>query len=98
MYIEKSTKHIKPLGMESIMANTILDYVINNPDETDHMAAYNDWVESVAIRRGFPISDQRIAQFALSQFDVYINKCSRESLLLCRDIEEEMFRKTYGTV
>mgnify|MGYP000991486348 CR=1 FL=1 len=87
---EKYTDAIKPLGLESIIANTIVDYVLDHADEKDAVVAYNNWVETVAIPRHFPMHEQDKVKFALQQFEIYINKCNHESLVMCRDIEREM--------
>lgn len=89
MRYEKYTSTMKPLGLESIVANSILDYVIDHPDEREPLSAYNDWVPT-AIKRFFPIDEPSMAMFALKQFETYILKCSRESLLMCQEIEAEM--------
>lgn len=76
----------KPLGLISIIANSINDYVLDNPG-MEPVEAYNDWVESVAVLRRFPMNRHDIALMALELFDVFINRCDEESLEACRKIE-----------
>ena len=82
----------KPLGIHSIIANSILDYVLEHPG-MEPVEAYNDWVQTVAISRFFPMNQHELAMFALSQFDVYINKCDEESLSYCQQLENQAAMK-----
>jgi len=79
----------KSLGVESIMANSIMKYVLAHPDEKDPFEAFNNWVTTEAILKHFPVGDQEKMKLAYEWFDLYINKCPRETLVLCQDIEEE---------
>ena len=76
----------KPLGLISIIANSINDYILENPG-MEPVEAYNGWVQSVAIPRYFPMDRHDIALMALELFDTFINRCDKESLEACRDIE-----------
>lgn len=77
----------KPLGIDSIIANSIVDYVLEHPG-MEPVEAYNDWVQTVAISRHFPMNRHNLALFALEQFDIYINRCDEESLRYCKEIED----------
>ena len=76
----------KPLGIQSIIANSILDYVLEHP-ATEPVEAYNDWVQTVAIARFFPMSQHELTLFALNQFDIYIKMCDEDSLRFCQQVE-----------
>lgn len=93
MIVEHQTEFMKPMGIESIVANSILDYVIDHPEMSDSLAAYNEWVEIAAIPRHFPISEQPLAMFAFQQMDCYIHKCTRASLLMCQKIEADAAKR-----
>lgn len=77
----------KPLGIYSIIANSIVDYVLEHPG-MEPVEAYNDWVQTVAISRHFPVNQHELALFALEQFDIYINRCDEDSLRCCQQIED----------
>lgn len=77
----------KPLGICSIIANSIVDYVLEHPG-MEPVEAYNDWVQTVAISRHFPMNRHDLALFALEQFDIYISRCDADSLLCCQQIED----------
>ena len=78
----------KPLTLESIIANSIGQFVLMNPDLTDTIEAYNEWAQEIAIKRNYP-TDLNTMLFELEQFDACMHRLSPELLSACLEIERE---------
>lgn len=78
-----------PLYIESYIANSIARFVLNNPDITDTVEAYNKWACSDAVHAGFRI-DEKMTLFCLEQFDGCLHRLSPEFLKELLRFEEKL--------
>lgn len=79
---------MKPLNLESIIANSIARYVLAHPELTDTVQAYNAWVVDEAKACNYPM-DHKMTMFALEQFDCDLHLQTRERLREMLEIEDE---------
>lgn len=75
-----------PLGEVSIMANSILDFVLEHPEYHDHLKAYNAWSQTRHV--GFSLGSGEMIKMAIELFDSNINRTTREHLLILKEIED----------
>lgn len=68
-----------PLSDCGMMSNSIMEFVLNHPEITDVLEAYNKWVVKEQWR-AFPWDDPDTPVFCIQMFDVCMHKISRESL------------------
>ena len=79
---------LKPLNMESIVANSIARFVLDHPEYGDTVDAYNAWAGDVAIASSYPM-DHQMTMFAIEQFDCCIHRQPKERLKALLDMERE---------
>lgn len=68
-----------PLSDKGRMSQSIAGFVVQHPEFTDIIAAYNAWVTEVQWR-SFPWDETDIVPFCLNIFDVCMNKLTRKTL------------------
>ncbi len=70
---------VLPISEKSQMANSIADFVLQNPQYTDVIEAYNAWVQKERYR-AFPWGKADTTVFCLDIFNSCINLMSRQLL------------------
>lgn len=78
----------KPLNIESIVANSIAQFVLDHPEMNETIAAYNAWAGDIAIKKSYPM-DHAMTLFAIEQFDACIHHQTPERLQMLLDIERK---------
>ena len=81
----------RPPDDVSLMAMSIMDFVIDNPEIRDVVIAYNKWAKLPQTR--FPLHIPEYSLMALNFFNVNINLNTRKQLLECQSIDAEQNTK-----
>ncbi len=68
-----------PLSQKGQMSNSIARFVLNHPEITDCLEAYNQWVRHEQFR-DFPLGQSETVSFCLEIFNTCINFLTREQL------------------
>ncbi len=68
-----------PLSERGAIANSVANFVLENPEYTNILEAYNAWVQKERYR-DFPWGDADMVALCLELFDAYLHKLPRDML------------------